>query len=272
MRPMINLSVFRKKNFWIGLILLGLYYGIKDSINLIYIYTATILQWSTLQLVYLAFINLAGITLFMAISAQLIIRKRHSTKFFLIAGFSVMLAYHLYIYNILTPDINFLELALPIFLQGAASGLLFVPIVLFITSSAPPNTGTTGIVVAAYTRFTASLLSVAGFYNLQLYFNQFYKESFLKHLSTIDFAATERLGNYKSLYIQKGFTAEKTTGLANTTLNRVMSVQSQLLSNKAIFMLFALIILGILLMVLILPTINQTYIHLNKRMFILKNK
>ncbi len=271
-RPMVNLSVFGKRNFWIGLILLALYYGIKDSINLIYNYTATILQWSTLQLVYLALINLAGIVVFMTISAQLIIRKRHSTKFFLLAGFTILLIYHLYIYTILTPDLTFNDLALPVFLQGAASGLLFVPLVIFITSSAPPNTGTTGIVVAAYTRFTASLFSVAGFYNLQLYFNQFYKEGFLKHLSVLDFSATERLSSYKLIYIQKGFTAEQASGLATATLNRAMSVQAQLMGNRAIFLLLAIILFCVLLMVLIVPSINQTYIHWNKRMFILRKK
>lgn len=269
-RPMVNLAVLGRRNFLIGLILLALYYGLKDSINLIYSYTAAILQWSTLQLVYLALINLAGIVVFMIFSAQLIIRKRHSTKFFLLVGFSAMLIYHLYIYYILTPDLAFTDLMLPIFLHGAASGLLFVPIVIFIMSSAPPNTGTTGIVVAAYTRFTTALFSVAGFYNLQLYFTQYYKDGFLKHLSAVDFAATERINNYKQVYMQKGFTVDQANGLATAAVNRATTIQTQLLSNKAIFLLFALIILCIIIMVVILPSINKTYIHWSKRMFVLK--
>ena len=271
-RPIIDLSVFGKRNFWIGLILLGLYYGVKDSINLIYNYTAVILQWSTLQVVSLALINLSGIVIFMIISAQLIIRKRHSTKFFLLAGFGALFAYHLYIYIILTPDLSFNSLALPIFLQGAASGLLFVPLTIFIASSASPNSGITPIVVAVYTRFTASLLSIAGFYNLQLYFNQYFKEGFLKHLTSIDFAVLERLDNYKLMFMQKGFTPEQANGLANVTLNRAMSVQSQLLTNRTIFMLFAIIVLIIIILVLVIPSINKTFVHLNKRMFILKKK
>ncbi len=88
-------------------------------------------------------------------------------------------AFNMWMSFLLTPDLSFTDLLLPVFVQGAASGLLFVPIMIFVLSSAPASTGITGLVIAACTRFTATLNSFAGFYNLQLYFNQYFKEGFL---------------------------------------------------------------------------------------------
>jgi DHA2 family multidrug resistance protein len=79
--------------------------------------------------------------------------------------------------------------------------------------------GTTGLVVAAFTRFTATLNSFAGFYNLQLYFNQYFKEGFLGYL-TADNQNTDRpfkqpTGRFMH---QKGFTSDQASGLANAAI------------------------------------------------------
>lgn len=267
-RPLINLAIFQSRNFIIGLILLAFYYGAKDSVNLIYNYAGGFLQWSTIDVMKLGLCNVAGLVTLLVICAQLMIRKRHDTKAFLLAGFGVMLLYHLWIYFILTPDLSFYDLAVPVFLQGAASGLLLVPIIIFMLSSAPSFTGTTGVVIAGYTRFSATLNSIAGFYNLQLYFNQYYKEGFLGDVTQTSPATTERLRTYQQLYQSKGFSAEQATGLANAAIGRIMSQQSQLLTIRAVFMTLGIAVAAIWLLVLFLPSINNTYLHWNKRMFV----
>ncbi|MCC9169223.1 hypothetical protein, partial [Pontibacter harenae] len=113
---------------------------------------------------------------------------------------------NLWIYFMMTPDLAFTDLIFPVFLQGASSGLLFLPIVIFILSSAPPNTGTSGLVVAAYARFIAALNSFAGFYNLQLYFNQYFKEGFMGYLTGETQQTVTRIATYRQLYAAKGFT------------------------------------------------------------------
>jgi len=266
-RPLLNLDVFKSRNFVIGLILLGVYYGMKDSISLIYGYAGTTLKWSTVQVMELGLINLSGLIILLLLCTQLMMRNRHSTRVFLISGFGVMLTYHLWMYFLFTPDLSFNDLIVPVFLQGAASGLLFVPLMIFVFSSAPANTGTTGLVMATFTRFIALLNSFAGFYNLQLYFNQHFKESFLAGVSLDDFATSASLSRYTQLYQSKGYAANEASILANSSLGAALTQQTQLLTYRAVFMTMVIILAIIITMVICLPAINKTALHWNRKMF-----
>ncbi|RYY24850.1 MAG: MFS transporter [Sphingobacteriaceae bacterium] len=266
-RPLIHLRIFRSANVIIGLCLLAVYYGSKDSINLIYNYTGSTLKWSTIEVMLLGCFNLAGIVLFMVISTQVMIRKRQSIRLFLCTGFLLMVIYHLWMYFLLTPDLAFTDLIFPVFLQGAASGLLFVPIIIFILSAAPADTGTTGIVVAAYVRFTASLNSVAGFYNMQLYFNQYFKEGFMGYVTAETQQTVMQIAAYRQNYLSKGFSADQASSLAIASISQGLSQQTQLLTNRAIFMILAILLGMVGFLILVIPSIGKTYLHWNKQMF-----
>ncbi|AKD02318.1 MFS transporter [Pontibacter korlensis] len=266
-RPLIQLAVFRSTNVVIGLCLLAIYYGGKDTINLIYNYAGNTLKWSTVQVMTLSCFNVAGVVMFMIISTQIMVRNRNSIRPLLCAGFSLMVFYNLWMYFMMTPDLAFTDLILPVFLQGAASGLLFLPIVIFVLSSAPPNTGTSGLVVAAYARFIAALNSFAGFYNLQLYFNQYFKEGFMGYLTGETQQTVTRIATYRQLYAAKGFTAEQASALAIKAISQNMAQQTQMLTNRAVFMALAIFLAIVALLVLTAPSISKTYFHWNKWMF-----
>lgn len=266
-RPLIYLEVLKSANFIKGLILLGIYYGMKDSISLIYNYAGSILKWDTMRVMELGLINLCGLVSLLLLSAQLMMRRRHSTRVFLILGFTVMLVYHLWMYLILTPDLSFSDLIIPVFLQGAASGLLFVTLIMFILSSTPTRSGTTGLVMATYTRFIALLNSVAGFYNMQLYFNQYFKQGFLGYITGDNAVTTAQLTGYSNLFQAKGYAEGQASVLANSFLAQRIALQTQLLTNRAIFMSLSVVLVLIILLILFIPSINKITIHWSKRMF-----
>jgi DHA2 family multidrug resistance protein len=255
-RPGLDLNVFRYPKFWAGILLLASYYGMKESINLIFGYTTNILQWSPVDVMYLGLTNVTGIVVFMIITAQLLARRIVTVSGFIIAGFCMMLLYHLWMYFIFTPDLAYEDLMLPMFFQGASSGILFVPIMLLMLSSVPPTTGIAGLVIAADVRFVSLLNASAGFYNLQLRYNQLYKESFLQHLTNTDEQTTERLDGFRQLYQSKGFSPDQVTALANSSLARSLSIQSQLLTNRAVFLYISLIIIIILSILMIVYCIG----------------
>jgi DHA2 family multidrug resistance protein len=265
-RPVIHLGVFKSRNFVIGLCLLAVYYGSKDSVNLIYNYAGGLLKWSTLEVLLLSGCNIAGMVLLLVLAIRLMLANRITIKVLLITGFAMLGGFNVWMSFILTPDLSFTDLLLPVFVQGAASGLLFVPLMIFVLSSAPAYTGTTGLVIAAITRFTATLNSFAGFYNLQLYFNQYFKDGFLGYL-TIDSQNTiARLSAYRSIYTSKGFTSEQASNLANAAIWQGVNQQSQLLTNRAIFMVFALLLFSLTVLLLIIPAIGKTLAQWNKRL------
>ncbi|ACU63532.1 MFS transporter [Chitinophaga pinensis] len=258
-RPLIHPGVFKSLYFLTGLCLLGLYYGGKDSINLVYNYAFSTLKWTPLQVATLGFCNIAGVVSFAIFSTRLIMFRKHHFQVFLVTGFSLMALFNLWMWYIMTPDLSFTDLLFPIFIQGAASGLLFVPIIIYILTSAPGFSGTSGIVLAACTRFTATLQSIAGLYNLQLYHNQYFKESFLSSLTADNPTTTSRLNIYQSLYTSKGFSTEQGSYIAKTIIWQNLGQQSQLLTNRAVFMTFALLMLAIAILSLIIPAISKTW-------------
>ncbi|MNY02374.1 hypothetical protein D3C86_1349460 [compost metagenome] len=249
-RPLISICAFKYKKFWAGLILLGLYYGTKDSMNLIFGYTAGVLQWSPSDNMILGIVNIAGVMTFMFISAKLIVKNKTVIPMVLISGFAILLFYQLWMYHIFTPDLSFGDLFFPMFLQGAASGLIFVPIMIFILTSLPPNTGMTGLIVAAYVRFISVLNVGAGFYNLQLYYNQFFRTHFLFHITSTDSPVAERLILLRQVFINKGRSLGEAEHLAILNLNKTVVIQSQLLSNKAIFLSLSVVV-GVIIVMLI---------------------
>lgn len=271
-RPLINLDVFKSVNFITGLVLLVFYYGMKDSINLIYNYTAGTLKWSTQSLMQLALFNLAGLVSLLVISARLMIKRRHSTRSFLLAGFGLMLIFHLWMYNLFTPDLSFPDLVIPVFLQGAASGLLFVPLMIFVLSSAPAHTGTSGLVVAAYARCLATLNSIAGFYTMQLYFNKYFKTGFLSYVTPESQLTSQKLAGFRQLFQSKGYSTSQAQVLASSFLDQSVNQQTQLLTYKAIFMIFTLVLALILVLLAVIPSISKTYLHWSKSMFIWSRK
>jgi MFS transporter, DHA2 family, multidrug resistance protein len=159
---------------------------------------------------------------------------------------------------LLTPDLPFIDLLIPVVIQGASSGLLFIPITIYVLTSAPAHTGTTGLVVAACTRFTTTLNSIAGFYNLQLYFNQYFKEGFLGYLTPENQNTIDRLNSYRAFYSSKGFPSDQVSALSRTAISQSLTQQSQLLTYRAIFMTFAILLLAVAILTFIIPAISKT--------------
>ncbi|MNJ87323.1 Multidrug export protein EmrB [compost metagenome] len=258
-RPVVHLKVFRAPAFVTGICLLAIYYGSKDSVNLIYNYAAGVLKWSTLEVIELGLSNIVGMVMLLVISIRLILAKRVGFKVLFITGFGLMGAVNLWMSFFLTPDLSFGDLLIPVFIQGAASGLLFVPLMIYVLSSAPSDSAATGLIIAACTRFTATLNSFAGFYNLQLYFNQKFKEGFLGYLSPENQNMVERLNFYRGLYTSKGFAADQASSLANSAIWQHLNQQSQLLTNRAVFMFFGLMLISIAILIVLVPAMIKTY-------------
>jgi DHA2 family multidrug resistance protein len=108
-------------------------------------------------------------------------------------------------------------------------------------SALPAFTGMTGIIICAYARFITTLNSISGFYTLQLHYNQEYKEGFLTHLTTEDPDFVQRSASYQNLFLSKGYTADQANALSNVLISKAATIQGQLLTNKAIFMIGTLL-------------------------------
>ncbi len=244
------MRAFKYGKFIFGLFYCFLFYGIKDTIILIYGYAGGILGWSATDIVHLGLYNSTGVILAILISVKLILRNKLFVPKLILSGFVLMIVYNLWMYFSLTPNMSFTDLAVPVFMQGIASGFIFLPVMIFTMSAIPKFTGFTSIIVCAYARFIATLNSISGFYTLQLHYNQEYKESFLEYLTNDNQNFVQRSSSYQSLFLSKGYTADQANALSNTLISKAMTIQGQLLTNRTIFMIGAfLMVLAIVVLV-----------------------
>jgi len=256
-RSYLNLHVFKYKKFIIGILLLSVFYGTKDSINLIYNYAGGILGWHTSDIITLGFCNVFGVVIGTGIAALAIVKNKGNIPKLILAGFFAMLFYHIFIFNIMIPSLAFNDLIVPITLQGLASGLLFVPIVIFSLSALPEFTGITGIIICAYVRFVATLNGIAGYYTLQLYYNQLYKDSFLQHITGVDYEPVQRTNAYGAFLQSKGYYGQENTTLVNALISKSIGLQSQLLTNKAIFFNISVLLAAVISLLLLYIIANK---------------
>lgn len=241
-RPLIDLRAFKYGKFILGLVLLIVFYGVKDTVNILYGYAGGILGWSATEVVQLGLYNSVGVIISIFFSAKLILKDKINVPRLIVLGFFIMLFYNSWMYFSLTPNLSFFDLAIPVFIHGIASGFIFLSIMIFTMSAIPKFTGYTGIIVCAHARFITSLNSISGFYTLQLKYNTLFKGDFLGHLSTEDPNFVQRSLSYQNLFLSKGYSSDEASLLSNLLINKAAGIQSQLLTNRAVFMIGSLLI------------------------------
>jgi DHA2 family multidrug resistance protein len=256
-RPLIDLAVFGSGKFIFALMLMVLFFGVKDTINLLYGYSASILGWSSSDIVNSGLYNIAGVIAATFIAVKVILVKKQNLPKLLLAGFGVLFFYHLWVYQHLTPSLSLNDLRIPIFLQGFGCGLLFVPITIFCMAAVPQSTGMTGIIVCTYARFIAVLNSIAGFYTLQLTYNNQFKHSFLSKLVPQSEALTQRVEIYKGVFISRGYTPGDAANISNVMIAKSTAIQSQLLTMKAIFLIATILTAIIVFMLVVFAVVNR---------------
>ena len=172
---------------------------------------------------------------------MMVLKNKMNVPKLLLTGFVIMIFYDLWMYWSLTPNLSFMDLSVPVFIQGLASGFIFLPVLILTMAAVPKSTGFTAIIVCAYGRFIGTLNSISGFYTMQLNYNKEYKLGFLEHLTTEDQNLVQRSASYQNLFLSKGYTIDQANALSNVMINKAAVIQSQLLTNRTIFMIGALV-------------------------------
>ena len=93
-RPLIDLRVFGSGKFIFALLLMLLFWGIKDSINLVYGYAGVVLGWSSADVTDAGLYNIGGVMAATIIAVKAILTKKENLPKLLLAGFSVLFFYH----------------------------------------------------------------------------------------------------------------------------------------------------------------------------------
>jgi len=262
-RPYLYLKVFKARNFRIGAILLFVFYICRGSFGITTSYMASVLGMDPIHIGYLLLYNIAGIIISVIISSRLVLLKK-SMRLIFIYGFTILLIFHVRMCFIFSTQVDSSDLIIPLILQGFGAGMLMVPIILFLISSAPVKHGTSASSVGIFVRFLGFSGSIALINYFQLFGQNSHYNRFQESLSALNPVAVQRLALYKQALTGRGVSPDQAVKIANGLLSKSIGAQAQLRFSMDYYQLISWLLLAVILLIALFPSINRTVIKVDE--------
>ena len=262
-RPLINLRIFKAKNFVMGLLLLFAFYIFKGSTGLAYGYLDVILGTDPLSTIPIWTAVISGTVLSMLVTARFVLMGYNLIRI-IIVGFGIMALYYTCMILFVSVQGETADFIVPLFIYGAATGVLFVPIVSFTASSAPPQLAIHASLVGILTRFTGFTASLAFSNELQLSAKAAVKEKLREAVTQTNPQLALTLQDIQSQYLNAGSDAYASKSMADGYFNQMTAHQilARAVRDYYDWMLAGLIITIVIL--LLLPHIQKVVLKLRK--------
>lgn len=258
-KPYIYLAAFRQPKFVLGTVLLFLFYIIRGSFGITTSFMGTVLGLDPIHVGYLLIYNIAGIILSVIIASRWVLLKK-PTRLIFIAGFFVLLVFHVWMSYLFTTQVDPGDIIIPLILQGMGAGMLMVPIILFIISNTPKQFGNTGSAVGIFVRFLGFSASIALINFFQLFGQQNHYNRLQDQLTSLNANAAQRLSAYQQGLISRGVLPDQAVKIANGLLNKSIVTQSQLKFSVDYYHWISGLILATILIIALFPSVNKTAI------------
>ncbi|MFH7011953.1 MFS transporter [Flavobacterium sp. FlaQc-52] len=263
-RPSFNFEVFKYANLRIGFLLFFLFYISRATLSLCHAAMFQIWNWDPSRVAGVQYINGLGNVIGLILAAFFLI-KSISTKYIFLIGFSLIALFHFWFTFLFVPDVALSDIIIPYVLQGIGVGLLFVPLILFTTSSVPPKMAASSGIIGVSGRFWGSTIGFCIMQNAMAFLS---KKHFLKLSQFVTDNSTETqevIAKTTQSFIAKGYTAENANTLAIKKIFGTVAKQSTLLADMEIYT-----IVGYgLLVLIVLIAFNQ---HLKQTVNLVKSK
>jgi hypothetical protein len=260
-RPYFHIQVFKYRKFVLAALLLFVFYICRGSFGVTTSFMSSAMGMDPIHVGYLLIYNLAAIIISVTISSRFLLKKTPLRQI-LILGFTLLLAFHVYMCFVFSTQVNTEDLIIPVMLQGLGAGMLMTPVILFVISSSPAKYGTTGSAVGIFMRFAGFSSSIALINYFQLYRQNDHTNRFQEQLSQLNPLAVQKLVMYKQALTGKGVAADQAAKIANGLLSKNINTQAQLRFAVDYYQLISWVLLAIILLVILFPSVNRTIINL----------
>ncbi|WP_294231613.1 MFS transporter [uncultured Chryseobacterium sp.] len=262
-RPLINLRIFKTKNFVIGLLLLFMFYIFKGSTGLTYGYLEVILGNDPLSTIPIWIAVIFGTILSMFVTSRFILMGYNLIRI-IIVGFGIMAIYYAYMILFVSVQGETLHFILPLFIYGVATGVLFVPIVSFTASSAPTKIAVNASLVGILARFTGFTASLAVNNELQLFAKSEVREKIRESLTETNSQLQTTLLDIQNQYMNAG--GDLYTSKAGSTgyFNQMVGHQLLARATRGYYDWMLTGVLCVIVILLLLPKIQNVILRLRK--------
>ncbi|OON70941.1 MFS transporter [Hymenobacter sp. CRA2] len=263
-RPYINLSVFRYRNFRLGLGVFFVFYLCRGTSSIATSYFVTVLRLDAAHLALLQLATLLGLVLAMSLAVRFVLVGTPMRRIWL-TGFGLLLLYHGWMYFLFGPGQSVEAFFVPMFVQGLGTGALMVPITVFTLSSLPANISVSGSFMAVITRFLAFSTSMALVSFFQLLWRADNQNRFAQEATATNGLLTTRLQGYQQTLQGKGLALETAQHAAVKLLAGATEVQAQLRYAMSYYGMVSVALMGLLVLLLLMPHLRQGMLSFRQR-------
>ncbi|WP_172283187.1 MFS transporter [Chryseobacterium sp. LAM-KRS1] len=261
--PLINLQIFKAKNFVIGLLLLFVFYIFKGTTGLTYGYIEVVLATDPLHIIPVWIAVILGTAISMAITARFILMGISLIRI-IITGFVIMACYYFYMLQFVSSTGETKDFILPMFIYGVSTGVLFVPIVSFMVSSAPPKVAFNAAFLGIFARFLGFSSSMAVNNYTQLYTRSEANDKLRESLTETNPQLSITLQNIQQAYLNAGNDMYTSKGASNAYFNYFIKQQILIRSTKDYYDIMLIGLLVVIVILICLPGIQNIVLRLRK--------
>ncbi|UZR99293.1 MFS transporter [Chondrinema litorale] len=250
--PYIDISVYKYRNFRIGMVMLVAFYLAKGDTSVANGFFANSVNLDVYHNSYVMLINGFGIFVGAALTARFILANRRIRLIWL-TGFGALLLYHFYMIFLLGNQAETKDVLIPLFLQGFGNGTLMLSIVMFYATSVPQEVGFAASVTGVSYRFltfTASMALVAfmGLRQNSIHYNDFAVEVVSTNTENIT-----RVNAYKQALLNRGASDLQANAGARKLLSGSVRKQTDLLYARDYYIYMSVFIILVMMSIALIP-------------------
>ncbi|REC47499.1 MFS transporter [Chryseobacterium pennipullorum] len=262
-RPLINLRIFRTGNCIIGLLLLVVFYIFKGTTGLTYAYVETILKTDPLHTIPMWISVIMGTVLSMFVTSRLLLSGTPLVRLIL-SGFVIMALYYFYMLEFVSVTGDSTDFIFPLFIYGVATGVLFVPIVTFTASAAPPSIAFNASLIGIFSRFVGFCISIAINNQVQLLTKSSAREQIRESVEATNSRLPLVLEDIRSSYLNAGNDVYNAQEASQIHFNSLIKEQILIRATRDYYYIMLAGLLCILLILFLLPKIRKVVLNLRK--------
>jgi len=262
-RPLINLQIFKVKNFVVGLLLLFTFYIFKGSTGLAYGYLDVILGNDPLSTIPIWTAVILGTTLSMFVTSRFVLMGYNLMRM-IIVGFCLMAVYYAYLILFVSVQGETIDFILPMFIYGVSTGILFVPIVSFTASSAPSKIAIYASLIGILARFAGFTASLALNNELQLFIKSGVREKFRETITETNSQLPVTLLDIQNQYMNAGSDLYTSKTATTDYFNRMIGHQLLARATRDYYDLMLTGLIFVIVILILLPQIKNVVLKLRK--------
>lgn len=266
-RPYLNVSIFKSRNFNVGLMLLFIMYICRFTSGLTNSYFSMVLNFDPIHVSYMNVFNLGGLVTGVIISCNMVLQQKKIRHNWM-PGFLFLFLFHVWMFFLCDIQADPHNYFIPLFTQGLGVGMIMVPTIIFSISSVSVLLGPAASGVCLAIRYLGFSISIAIINYFQLYHSSRHYNAFQDHLTWSNPTVSETLRTHSQHLLSRGLLSSRSPDASAKLLVSTVNKQSHLRFAMDYYELMSWILLGTIVLVALFPYLNRTVLYLKSRQLV----